>query len=865
MATSSGRSIYNRYFGDFRGVDFSSDHTQVNEARLAYLVNMYRDYQSGQGKALETIPGFRRRVNLPGNDPIYGIHSIDDGGTENVLIHAGKRLYKWHNYPHSVGVDVKTTVMLPAPTSEESGIKTFIVAIPDQAMKLISVIMSTGEDITYSVERFDAQAHEMVISRSDLFADDLLTITYYEGELHVEDALFDAMEERKSESFLFNNRLYMLDGKHYMVYDGQTVKNAVGEAYIPTTYINIIPDGENADIGTEYEQRNMLTPLFKHTFIADGTTKDFYLNEMALEAITEVKVYGEVLRDGYTVDLAKGLVSFSEAPVKPQDATSGAYPEFYAGVEITAQKTLTAVSGVTQERENIYELITECTIATVFDNRVFFSGNPAYPNHVFYCGRNLTGYVDPTYFGVLNYMQDGVGKSPITGMIPVADTLMVLKSDTRQDGSVFFHTPHETGLDLQPKIYPSAQGLSGIGCLGACTNFLDDPVFISRLGVEAVGQLSVRLERAVEHRSSLIDAKLLRADLSKASLAEWGGYLMVLVDGSIYMADSRQKYMHEIGAAQYEWYYLEGIGVYDDQYQSYKYATQMWDELEGRTVSWCPTCGNGVSACQCGNNEGWIQIPLKLASDVYDEKTDTRVDLRGEAANEPDEDGKQTSNVFFEILTVEADDTGYTVPVFYTVRELFDIHDVSLGFEAYLCTETGAYTGGVFREATVLRTMQDNVFFGTENGVVCSFNFDKRNATGDIPNNYYTFDGRVIFSGCATKMDNCGIPHLTKSTVKKSTVIKTRASTSSAAKIKVRTNRKPYEQIARINSTLFSFESLDFADLTFATIDQSLFAIKEREKKWVEKQYYVYSDEFMKPFALFYISYRYYVAGRYKE
>ena len=114
-------------------------------------------------------------------------------------------------------------------------------------------------------------------------------------------------------------------------------------------------------------------------------------------------------------------------------------------------------------------------------------------------------------------------------------------------------------------------------------------------------------------------------------------------------------------------------------------------------------------------------------------------------------------------------------------------------------------------------------------------------------------------------MDNCGIPHLTKSTVKKSTVIKTRASTSSAAKIKVRTNRKPYEQIARINSTLFSFESLDFADLTFATIDQSLFAIKEREKKWVEKQYYVYSDEFMKPFALFYISYRYYVAGRYKE
>ena len=106
---------------------------------------------------------------------------------------------------------------------------------------------------------------------------------------------------------------------------------------------------------------------------------------------------------------------------------------------------------------------------------------------------------------------------------------------------------------------------------------------------------------------------------------------------------------------------------------------------------------------------------------------------------------------------------------------------------------------------------------------------------------------------------------MTKSTVKKSTVIKTRAAESSAAKIKVRTNRKPYEQIARINNTRFSFESLDFSDVAFVISDQSLFAIKEKEKKWVEKQYFIYSDEYMKPFALFYISYRYQIAGRYKE
>lgn len=110
-----------------------------------------------------------------------------------------------------------------------------------------------------------------------------------------------------------------------------------------------------------------------------------------------------------------------------------------------------------------------------------------------------------------------------------------------------------------------------------------------------------------------------------------------------------------------------------------------------------------------------------------------------------------------------------------------------------------------------------------------------------------------------------GLPHLTKTTIKRSTVIKTKSFKSSTAKVKVRTNKKPYEQIARINSMLFSFEDIDFSDFTFNTTEQSLFAVKEKEKQWVEKQYYIYSDEYLKPFALYYISFRYRVAGRYKD
>ena len=862
---------YSRYYGDFRGVDFSSDHTQVHDQRLAYLVNMYRDYHSGQGKALETIAGFRRRVVLPEDEKIYGIHHFlhkDENGNNitKVLIHSGDKLYHWYNYPNSIDVEMKQSYVLTAPIEKVQTLNVFEINLEEKNISsIVSVTTEFGENIT-GTTNYDPVTHTLTVSSSLLVEGSLIIVTYKEGSLTTSDALVSNMSRQKSTSFIFNNRLYIIDGKNYLVFDGEKISAVADDAYIPTTYINIIPSGENADNGTEHEQRNILSPYFKHTFIADGTTKEFLMNDNNLEAIKEVKVYGQtVVASAYTVDLVKGKVTFTEAPKKPEEA--GNYPEFYAGIEITAKKSITSISGITDNEVDVNNIITSCSIATIFDNRVFLSGNPKYPNHIFFCGRNSTGYVDPSYFGILNYMQDGVGTTPITGMIPVADTLMALKGDTQQDGSVFFHTPTDTGNNITPTIYPSTQGLAGVGCLGACVNFLDDPVFVSRLGVEAVGQLSVRYERAIEHRSSLIDAKLVNLDLSKASLEEWDGYLLVLIDGKIFMADSRQRYTHEIGVPQYEWYYLEDIGVYDNQYLEYKYISEDRDYLDGKTVKICANCQKPIDKCDCGNSEE-IEIPLVIAKSVLNDITGKAEDLRGQTANEANEAGEAQQIVFRGFVPVLIDeDTEINLEVFYAVHTIKNIFTGHIeGYEALLCEEQkGAYTGGIFRPAKLLKTIDHNLFFGTESGVVCSFNFDKRNADGDIPPKWYAFDNRRILSGCATKMDNCSIPHLTKTTIKKSTVIKTKAFQSSAAKIKVRTNKKPYAQIARINSSVFTFDDVDFADFSFMGEGQSLFSVREKEKKWVEKQYYVYSDEYQKPFALYYISYRYKIAGRYKE
>lgn len=770
MKISSNRTEYSRYYSSFRGVDFSSDHTQVSESRLAYLVNMYKDYKSGQGEALETIAGFRRRAKF-GDSKVYGIFYFkfeeSSEEKEQILVHSGENLYLWDD--------------------------------PDKGY----------EKSSFTV-------------------------------------LYSGMNKRKSSSFVFNNRLYIIDGKNYLVYNGKEVSIVKDNAYIPATYINTIPAGENANVGTEYEQRNILSDCFRQTFIADGTTKEFCLNEKELDSIESVTVYGTTLvpkdegtDDGdYQVDLDAGKVTFLKAPSAPDKKE---YELGYAGVEIVAKKAWKTLDGVATEVDSLASIIEGCTLCATFDGRVFFSGNPKYKNYVFYCNRNSTGYADPSYFGVLNYIQDGVGLSPITGLMCVSNTLMVLKSDTQQDSAIYFHTGVDTGEHLVPRLYPSEQGLSGLGCVGACRNFLDDPVFVSRLGVEGVSQLKISSERVNEHRSSLVDAKLVNTNISQAQLEEWGGYLWLLVDGQIFLADSRQRYADKTGAMQYEWYYLDGIGVYDEQYTRYRYSSNISDYFKD---------------VQFQHNEHTYTLQLIDDQSLY-----------GADVNEPDSEGNTTQDVETATIIKNIDKDDYEVHIAFVPGGVQTI-DGKEEYKAYLCETDGDQIGGKFKKATAIKSITykgiENIFFGCENGVVCSFNFDKRNKDGEIPTQWYSFDSRIILSGCATLMDNCNIPHLTKSTIKRSTVIKTKSFKNSTAKIKVRTNKKPYEQIARISSGQFSFDDVNFADFSFDTSEQSLFSIKEYEKQWVEKQYYIYSDEYLKPFSLFYISYRYRMAGRVK-
>lgn len=928
---------YTRYYGDFRGVDFSSDHTEVHEQRLAYAINMYKDYRTGEGNAIETVPGFRKRFQAPRTsssdgkttfDRINGIHEFsyvkaDGTRDKDVLVHAGKYLYLWDNYPASVNVlqehtiqllneldigevlykilsiqmgeytynagfsQIGTSLVLEANFGDFRGKTLFInyyKSIDDEMNNARSVFeLNVPENLqlteSMSIKNFSRAVYLTIenvegkfpegytIAKGDdtyqiSFANNFwnyhgqnVTLHYYEEEITLDDAMKDAednafvMNNAESKSFAFNNRLYIIDGTQFLVYykngdnSGFTLERVDASAgnYVPTTYRNLgVGAISPEDLSKyEYEQKNLLCVNFKHTYIPDGTTDTYPLYDD-----DEVS---SVTNDGKEVEysIENGNIKFASPPAIPSGK-----PDTYASVEVTFKKSPKIENGKTVYSDELDKArINKCTIGVTFDKRIFLTGNPDYPNHIWYCGiNNITGYEDAAYFGELDYVQDGVENAPITGLIPVGDTLASIKNHTRQDGSVYFHKRLETNAGVIPVSYPSEPGLSGIGCLGACINFLDDPIFISRLGVEGIEKMAVNLERSIAHRSSLIDAKLVNLNLENARFAEWDGYLVVLVDGKMFLADSRQRYTHTTGVAQYEWYYLEDIGIYEDQYTEYYYAPVKYSYVPD-------TIEIGGTAYE-----------TDLATHIYDVAYTRSENLLYTAVK--DDSGEHDASINVNAITVyDEDNTPYTIH--YILKYTWDGASYVNGLpatqeKAIICENYGSHTGGEFYPAKKVVNIDENIFFGTDNGIVCSFNFDMKNADGTISPKYYTFNERTIYCGIATKMDNCGIPHLTKSTIKKSTVIKTKSMIKSAAKVRVRTNNKGYESVSRVNSRVFSFDNVDFSDFSFVSTDQTIFAVKEKEKHWVEKQHWIYSDEFQCPFSVHYLAFRYKVSGRIK-
>lgn len=350
--------------------------------------------------------------------------------------------------------------------------------------------------------------------------------------------LFTGMNIKESNSFIFNNILFIKDGLNYLEYDGEKVSKVVGTIPMTSYYKN--PDGSTAidsdtDTDLVYQAVNCLTSLRKNAFIGDGKSTKYQLDSIDLDSasvfLMEAEVDGTKLIENidFTVDRDKGIVTFNTAPEKDSK------------IYIICSKT----------GKGYEDRILKCNLLCEFDNRIFFSGNPDYPNAVFHCELN-----DPRYVRDTAYYTCGMDLSNIKAIIPGNGVLWVLKEINQNSSSLYYLTPT---LDSQfDKIYPSVNGSISLGCVSTGINFNDDVVFFSNKGLEGISNSSLYSEQILQHRSSLIDTKMLQeTDYTNVKLAEYNGYLMCLIGSHIYLADSRKMFQNGSNDTEYEWFYWE--------------------------------------------------------------------------------------------------------------------------------------------------------------------------------------------------------------------------------------------------------------------------------------------------------------------
>ena len=352
--------------------------------------------------------------------------------------------------------------------------------------------------------------------------------------------LYSNVKAAESNAFIYDNVWYFKDGINYLRYDGTDIKDVVG--YIPTTTIARKPAGG----GKKHEDVNMLSEYRINTFLADGKSKKYYLDVTYIDAMYKprVKVNGEEVTNT-AVNYDEGIITFlGEAPPEPD--TDG-----QDNVSILFKKTYSV-----DENGNLIKIIDKykniikkCTLLQVFDNRVFVSGNPEYPNMIWHCSLN-----DPSYFSDLDYYSEGMDSAQIKGMVAGNNALWVFREPSESNTNVFYHTP---AIDEEyGKIYPSSHSSITIGCVGKAINFNDDIVFFSERGMEGISG-DVTTEQAAAHRSSLVDRKMIaEPNYTKMFLEEWEGYLLVFIGNKVFLADSRAVFTNE-NHIEYEWFYWE--------------------------------------------------------------------------------------------------------------------------------------------------------------------------------------------------------------------------------------------------------------------------------------------------------------------
>lgn len=208
--------------------------------------------------------------------------------------------------------------------------------------------------------------------------------------------------------FPFSQKLYVRSLAKIAAYEGG--KFTEQEPYVPLVIAGAAPAGG----GTTLENINLLTPLRRIDYSADGTSTAYVLpgEAVGITALRVDNVDKDIAQTG-SFDTAKHTYTFKTAPTKGVGNVEFTYTTDQAAADQARGQVLSC------------RLSEEYNGST--DTRLFFGGNGT--NTVYYSGVTQQGEPSAMYFPAMNEVAVDISGAMVTGLVRHYGKLLVFKSD----------------------------------------------------------------------------------------------------------------------------------------------------------------------------------------------------------------------------------------------------------------------------------------------------------------------------------------------------------------------------------------------------------------------------------------------------
>ena len=534
---------YVKEYSQFRGVDFSTDSTQVDETRSPAAQNIISDMKGFPEKRLgwrylhkfgKTIHNLFFAVFANGNrhffahvgtslyvwdetdsEPSLAVTGLADSRSKH-FVHAGK-VYILDGEDFRVITKEDGEFVMKPVADADPYVPTVRMSITGNAITTVNE--NTGEYIGGHTYEENESPNFLTTKRKVTMIGDATSTIFRVGELDI-----DSVNSVKIEGIVQKSETYTVD----LTKGEITFKTAPAAA----------KDGAGlTNIEVEYTCQPKKREEEKHT--GDGSMTVFSIPEKAEGVVKVVSASAEVT--DYTVDVSAHSITFKTAPSAD------------AEIVITYYST---------DLDKLSERVRKCVVADQFgyfnDNRFFLTGevNEKYQNVDY-----MSGNDDPTYFPYDGFVRVGADTSRIMGYLKQYDSQLIIKEDNEQDAQIFSRTA--TMDDETGTLFPVQQGIKGVGAVSpyGMGVLRDDPMFLSEEGVFSIVSGQVKDHRSLQDRSTHVNSRLVKEpNLGEAVAAVWNGYFVLCVNDHCYVADSRQQSaMSTTEEYGYEWYYWTNV------------------------------------------------------------------------------------------------------------------------------------------------------------------------------------------------------------------------------------------------------------------------------------------------------------------